>query len=189
VLCFVLLCYSGTSAPRLHCCLTLNLKKTLEQTEYTKDWSDPDFSRDPLKVKFRKVNGALYEITPYLVGGGAFSLSRYMQKNFDVKNRAVRDDFLCVEFNRRLTNARRCLERERAFGRRRGRWSFLDRNLGGNSYFFSLQLERVVDYTTGWRKEDLGGRKGAMMRSRAQRLEITMGTGKLTVQVTRSVNS
>jgi hypothetical protein len=60
------------------------------------------------------VNGELQEITPYLVGNGAFSLSNYMQKNFDVKNQAVRGDPLCVEFNRRLINARRCSER--AFG-------------------------------------------------------------------------
>jgi hypothetical protein len=58
------------------------------------------------------LNGALYDITPYLIEDGAFSLSRYMQKNFDVRNRAVRDDSLCVEFNRRLTTARRCSERE-----------------------------------------------------------------------------
>jgi hypothetical protein len=47
--------------------------------------------------------------------------------------------------------------------------------------FGSLQLKRGVLCTTDCRKEDSGEREGAMIRSRAQPLEITML--RLAVQV------
>jgi hypothetical protein len=78
---------------------------------------------DAEATKSTFLDGSEYNVLPYIVGDAAFPLGTHPLKCYDPSPPAGSPE---AKFNRRVTNARRVIER--AFGRLKGRWVFCSKN-------------------------------------------------------------